>query len=134
MCLVMRPRSQKSASSIDHGTLASSTNQPNRHASSMTLKGKTAGVTGSTAGIGLGIAHALAGEGANVVMNGLGSEKDNAKPIREVAAHGTRVAFDPANMLRHNQIADMIAKAERDFGSVDVLVNNAGIQHVATVE
>src|SRR5262245_19835212 len=100
----------------------------------MTLNGKTAVVTGSTSGIGLGIAHALAGEGANVVMNGLGSEKDNAKAIREVAAHGTRVAFDPANMLRHNQIADMIAKAERDFGSVDVLVNNAGIQHVAPVE
>ena len=49
-------------------------------------------------------------------------------------AHGTRVAFDPANMLRHNQIAEMIAKTERDFGSVDILVNNAGIQHVAPVE
>ena len=100
----------------------------------MTLKGKTAVVTGSTSGIGLGIAHALAGEGANVVMNGLGSETDNAKAIREVAAHGTRVAFDPANMLRHNQIADMIAKAERELGSVDILVNNAGIQHVAPVD
>jgi 3-hydroxybutyrate dehydrogenase len=100
----------------------------------MTLKGKTAVVTGSTSGIGLGIAHALAGEGANVVMNGLGSETDNAQVIREVAAHGTRVAFDPANMLRHNQIADMIGKAQREFGSVDILVNNAGIQHVAPVD
>ena len=100
----------------------------------MTSKGKTAVVTGSTSGIGLGIAHALAKGGSNVVMNGLGSEKDNAEAIRAVAAHGTRVSFDPANMLRHNQIAEMIARAERDFGAVDILVNNAGIQHVAPVE
>ena len=100
----------------------------------MSLKGKTAVVTGSTSGIGHAIALALARAGANVVVNGLGSEKDNEKAIRAVAALGTRVAFDPANMLRHNQIADMIAKAETDFGSVDVLVNNAGIQHVAPVE
>jgi len=100
----------------------------------MTLKGRTAVVTGSTSGIGLGIAHALARDGANVVMNGLGSEKDNDKAIRAVQAHGTRVAFDGANMLRHNQIAEMIARAERDFGAVDILVNNAGIQHVAPVE
>jgi 3-hydroxybutyrate dehydrogenase len=100
----------------------------------MTLKGKTAVVTGSTSGIGLGIAHALAAAGADVVMNGLGSDKDNDKAIREVKAHGTRVAFDGANMLRHNQIAEMIAKAERDFGAVDILVNNAGIQHVSPIE
>jgi 3-hydroxybutyrate dehydrogenase len=100
----------------------------------MTSKGKTAVVTGSTSGIGLGIAHALAKSGSNVVMNGLGSGQDNAEAIRAVAAHGTRVSFDPANMLRHNQIAEMIAKAERDFGAVDILVNNAGIQHVAPVE
>jgi 3-hydroxybutyrate dehydrogenase len=100
----------------------------------MTLKGKTAVVTGSTSGIGHGIALALAKDGANIVINGLGSEKDNEKAIAQVKALGTRVAFDPANMLRHNQIAEMIAKAERDFGSVDILVNNAGIQHVAPVE
>ncbi|MGE3065963.1 MAG: 3-hydroxybutyrate dehydrogenase [Hyphomicrobiaceae bacterium] len=100
----------------------------------MELKGKTAVVTGSTSGIGLAIAHALVGAGANIVLNGLGTEKDNEKVIREVAAAGTRVAFDPANMLRNNQIAEMIAKAERDFGSVDILVNNAGIQHVAPIE
>jgi 3-hydroxybutyrate dehydrogenase len=69
-----------------------------------------------------------------VVINGLGSEQDNAEAIRALATHGTRVSFDPANMLRHNQIAEMIAKAERDFGAVDILVNNAGIQHVAPVE
>ena len=100
----------------------------------MSLKGRTAVITGSTSGIGHGIALALAEAGANVVLNGLGSEKDNEKAIRAVAAHGTRVAFDPANMLRHNQISDMIARTEKDFGSVDILVNNAGIQHVAPVE
>ena len=100
----------------------------------MSLKGKTAVVTGSTSGIGHAIAHALAKDGANIVMNGLGSEKDNEKAIGEIKAHGTKVAFDPANMLRHNQIADMIEKTERDFGAVDILVNNAGIQHVAPVE
>lgn len=100
----------------------------------MSLTGKTAVVTGSTSGIGLAIARALAKDGSNVVMNGLGDEKDNGEAIRAVAAHGTRISFDAANMLRHNQIADMIAKAERDFGSVDILVNNAGIQHVAAVE
>ena len=100
----------------------------------MSLKGKTAVVTGSTSGIGLGIALALARAGCNIVLNGLGSESDIERVTREVAACGTRVAFDPANMLRHNQIAEMIAKAERDFRSVDVLVNNAGIQHVAPVD
>ena len=100
----------------------------------MSLKGRTAVVTGSTSGIGLGIAHALANAGCNVVVNGLGTEKDNEKAIRDIATHGTRVAFDGANMLRHNQISDMIAKAERDFGAVDILVNNAGIQHVSPVE
>lgn len=93
----------------------------------MSIKGKTAVVTGSTSGIGHAIALALAKGGANIVVNGLGTEKDNEKAIREVAALGTRVAFDPANMLRHNQIAEMIAKAEKDFGSVDILVNNAGL-------
>jgi 3-hydroxybutyrate dehydrogenase len=100
----------------------------------MQLEGKVAIVTGSTSGIGLGIANALAAEGADLVLNGLGSEADNAAAIKRVAAHGTRVTFDPANMLRHNQIADMVAKTERDFGKLDILVNNAGIQHVAPIE
>ncbi len=100
----------------------------------MQHKGKTAIVTGSTSGIGLAIAHALAEAGANVVMNGLGDENDNAEQIRAVAAHGTRVAFHGADMLRHNQIADMVAQTERDFGRLDILVNNAGIQHVSPIE
>ena len=100
----------------------------------MQLSGRTAIVTGSTSGIGLAIATAFAQAGANVVVNGLGSEADNAAAIRQVSAAGTRVVFDPADMLRHNQIAAMIERTERDFGAVDILVNNAGIQHVAPVE
>lgn len=100
----------------------------------MSLKGKNAIVTGSTSGIGHGMAIALAKAGANVVINGLGSEADNAEAIRSVAAFGTKVTFDPADMLRHNQIAEMVAKCERENGSVDVLVNNAGIQYVSPVE
>ncbi len=98
------------------------------------IKGKTALITGSTSGIGLGIAHALAEAGANIVMNGLGDEKDNADAIKAVSAHGTRVIFDPANMLRHNQITEMVSKAEKEFSQLDILVNNAGIQHVAPVD
>ena len=100
----------------------------------MSLKGRTAVVTGSTSGIGLAIAEALALAGANVVVNGIGSEADNEAAIRRVAAAGTRVAFNGADMLRHNQICAMIEKAEEEFGAVDILVNNAGIQHVAPVE
>jgi 3-hydroxybutyrate dehydrogenase len=100
----------------------------------MQFKGRTALVTGSTSGIGLGIAVALAKEGANVVLNGLGSADDNKAAIATVAAHGTRVAFDGANMMRPDDLAKMIAKVEADFGALDILVNNAGIQHVAPVE
>jgi 3-hydroxybutyrate dehydrogenase len=100
----------------------------------MALQGKTAVVTGSTSGIGLGIAKALAKDGASIIMNGLGTETDNAKALAAVKEYGTRVVFDGANMLRHNQIADMIAKAEKTFGAVDILVNNAGMQHVAPIE
>lgn len=98
------------------------------------LKGKNAIVTGSTSGIGLGIALAFAAEGVNVVMNGLGSAADNKAAIDQVSKSGTKVAFDPANMLKPDEIAGMVAKAERDFGSVDILVNNAGIQHVSPIE
>src|SRR5262245_46820367 len=100
----------------------------------MSIRGRNAVVTGSTSGIGHAIARALAAAGGNVVVNGLGEEKDIEKAMGAVAAYGTRVLFDGTNMLRHNQIAEMIARAERELGSVDILVNNAGIQHVAPVE
>jgi 3-hydroxybutyrate dehydrogenase len=98
------------------------------------FKGRVAVVTGSTSGIGLGIAKALAAEGASIVLNGLGSAVDNAVAIEAVRALGSKVVFDPANMARPDEIAAMMAKAERDFGAVDILVNNAGIQHVAPIE
>jgi 3-hydroxybutyrate dehydrogenase len=98
------------------------------------MKGRTAIVTGSTSGIGLAIAHALAAAGANVVLNGRGSEEENAEIIASVSRHGTRVAYEAANMLRHNQIAEMIERTQDQFGSLDILVNNAGVQHVAPVE
>ena len=98
------------------------------------LKGKTAIVTGSTSGIGLAIALALANEGVNITMNGLGSATDNKDPIDQVTKLGTKVAFDPANMTKPDEIAAMVAKCEKDFGAVDILVNNAGIQFVSPIE
>ncbi len=99
------------------------------------LKGKTALVTGSTSGIGLGIAKALAAEGANVVLNGFG---DTAEPLAQVqaagAAHGAQVAYEEADMCTPSEIETMMANAAKRFGRVDILVNNAGIQHVAKVE
>jgi 3-hydroxybutyrate dehydrogenase len=95
------------------------------------LKGKTALVTGSTSGIGLGIALCLARQGANIVLNGFG---DVEGPKAEVAAHGVKVGYHGADMSKPADIADMIAYADREFGGTDVLVNNAGIQHVANVE
>jgi 3-hydroxybutyrate dehydrogenase len=95
------------------------------------LKGKTALVTGSTSGIGLGIAKALAAQGANIVLNGFG-EVDG--PKAEVEALGVKVAYHGADMSKPSDIADMIKYAAAQFGQVDILVNNAGIQHVARVE
>ena len=100
----------------------------------MQFTGKTAIVTGSTSGIGLAIAKSLAENGANIVLNGLGSAEENAKVIAEVSKIGTRITFDPANMLRCAEIAAMVAKTEKDFGAVDILINNAGIQHVSPIE
>ncbi|TAF72147.1 MAG: 3-hydroxybutyrate dehydrogenase, partial [Curvibacter sp.] len=95
------------------------------------LKGKTALVTGSTSGIGLGIAKALAAQGANIVLNGFG---DVEGPKAEVAALGVQVTYHGADMSKPDEIAAMIEHAKATFGSVDILVNNAGIQHVARVE
>ena len=95
------------------------------------LKGKTALVTGSTSGIGLGIAKSLARQGANVVLNGFG---DSQGPQAEVAALGVKVAYHGADMSKPADIEAIMAFAAAEFGQVDILVNNAGIQHVANIE
>ena len=95
------------------------------------LKGKTALVTGSTSGIGLGIAKALARQGANIVMNGFG---DVAGPRAEVEALGVKTGYHDADMSKPAEIEALMKYAASTFGRVDILVNNAGIQHVAKVE
>jgi 3-hydroxybutyrate dehydrogenase len=98
------------------------------------LKGKTALVTGSTSGIGLGIAKALAKQGANIVLNGFGDHAGPKAEVAEVAALGAQVAYHGADMSKPAEIEAMVKFAEEKFGRVDILVNNAGIQHVARVE
>ena len=95
------------------------------------LKGKTALVTGSTSGIGLGIALALAKDGANVMLNGFG-EYEAAK--RAVAECGVKVSYHGADMSKPAEIEAMMAYIDQQFGGCDILVNNAGIQHVANVD
>lgn len=101
----------------------------------MFLKGKTALVTGSTSGIGLAYARALAAEGASVTINGFGDadaiEKERAGLESEF---GVAARYSPADMTRPAEIADMVAQHEKAFGGLDILINNAGIQHVAPVE
>ena len=99
------------------------------------LKGKTALVTGSTSGIGLAIARALATEGANIVLNGFGDARE-IEALRSGLAKsaGVTVTYSAADMTRPDDIAKMVAEAEAQFGAVDILVNNAGIQHVAPIE
>jgi 3-hydroxybutyrate dehydrogenase len=99
------------------------------------LKGKTAIVTGSTSGIGLGIARALVAEGVNVVLNGFG-DPDQIRQIRSEleSTYGVRTIHSAADMSRPAEIHTMVVEAAKIFGSVDILVNNAGIQYVAPVD
>jgi 3-hydroxybutyrate dehydrogenase len=99
------------------------------------LKGKSALITGSTSGIGLGIAKRFAAAGANIVLNGFGDAKEietlRAELERE---HGVSVLYDAADMTKPDTIEAMMVRAIAAFGAVDVLVNNAGIQHVAPID
>ena len=98
------------------------------------LKGKVAVVTGSTSGIGLGIARALAAAGADLVINGFGEAAEIEMLRKEIAStHGVRVAFAAADLSKPDDATALIEHATRELGRVDVLVNNAGIQHVAPV-
>ena len=99
------------------------------------FKGKTALVTGSTSGIGLGIARKLAAEGAQIILNGFGDAAEIEKLRADLAREcGVTVAYDGADMSRPEAIEAMVQKAIARFGAVDLLINNAGIQHVAPVD
>jgi 3-hydroxybutyrate dehydrogenase len=98
------------------------------------LKGKNALVTGSTSGIGLGIAKALARQGANIVVNGFGEPAAVAAVEKELQALGVKTFYHAADMSKPMQIEDLMRKSAQALGRVDVLVNNAGIQHVSPIE
>jgi len=99
------------------------------------LKSKNAVITGSTSGIGLAYARALAAEGVNVTINGFGAaDAIEAERAAIETEFGVKCAYSPADMTKPDEIAAMVAKAEADFGSVDILINNAGIQHVDPIE
>jgi 3-hydroxybutyrate dehydrogenase len=101
----------------------------------MSLKSKNAIVTGSTSGIGLAYARALAAEGVNVLINGFGKPDDiEAERTKIETDFGVRAIYSNADMTKPDEIGRMVTTAETDLGSVDILINNAGIQHVDPVE
>jgi 3-hydroxybutyrate dehydrogenase len=114
------------------GCKAVPSNQPE---GTFSVKGKTAIVTGSTSGIGLSIAQALAAGGCNIVLNGLGDAQAIEKERADIeSTHGIQCLFHPADMSDEQQIKDMVTAAHARFGRIDILVNNAGIQFTAPVE
>lgn len=99
------------------------------------LAGRSAIVTGSTSGIGLGIARALAHAGASVMLNGFGDGGEIEAIRAGIAADcGVDARYSPADMTKPDEIRAMVADTEQAFGAVDILVNNAGIQHVAPID
>jgi 3-hydroxybutyrate dehydrogenase len=98
------------------------------------LKGKTAIITGSTSGIGLGIARGFAAQGINIVMNGFGKPEEIEKLRKEIEAQGVKAHYNGADMTKPDQIAALVTEAEKTMGTVDIVVNNAGIQFVSPVD
>ncbi len=99
------------------------------------LTGQVAVISGSTSGIGLALARAVASRGGDVVLNGLGDPSEIERTRAEMeAACGVRVRYHAANMLKGDEVADMVAYARHQLGRLDILVNNAGVQHVEAVE
>jgi 3-hydroxybutyrate dehydrogenase len=115
--------------------MATTTTAQTAAASVRALAGKSAIVTGSTSGIGLGIAQSLAQAGADIVLNGFGDAKDIEKIRAELAGeNNVKVVYDGADMSKPDAIAAMVANAAKAFGKVDIVVNNAGIQFVAPID
>lgn len=100
----------------------------------MSISGKVALVTGSTSGIGLGIAQSLARQGVHLMLNGFGDAEAAKAAVRGVAPTGVRVEYHGADMSKPSEIEDLVRSTQATFGQLDILVNNAGIQHVAPIE
>ena len=100
----------------------------------MTLQGKTALVTGSTSGIGLAIAKGFADAGLNIALNGFGDADKTEEERKAIEEKGVKAIYNGADMTKPDEIAAMVKEAEAEFGNIDVLVNNAGIQFVSPVE
>lgn len=100
----------------------------------MSIKGKTAVITGSTSGIGLGIARGMADAGINIIMNGFGDSQEIEQNRQDLEKRGVKTAYNAADMTKPEEIEALIKDTESDFGSVDILINNAGIQNVQPVE
>lgn len=99
------------------------------------LRDRTAVITGSTSGIGVGLAEAFAAAGCRVVINGIATQEEADSLVDRLRKkHGTEVFYHPANLTDPQQCTALIEEAQRHFGAVDILINNAGIQHVAAVE
>lgn len=100
----------------------------------MSLKGKTALITGSTSGVGLGIAMGFAAQGTNIIINGFGDADQIELERQKIESMGVQCVYNAANATQPDEITAMIGIAEERFGGVDILVNNVGIQHVAPIE